>query len=198
MTKPGATSPLASNGAITARTISGSARQRSVRRPRRTAEYANMFVLALAFLLRAASARANTVQVPEGSGPVPVVPRGVVCGPAPVGWTIGAEKRFVRPPAPDEVGPRVAEVKVAADQAACSRSTNGVTLIATGQFPEIDLASVAFFPDEGRLEMKGQHLKGLQIRWQTPQKKRTRRMPRSPAFGKAGTMRGSSRPRFAW
>ena len=129
-----------------------------------------MFVLVLAFLLPAASARANTVQVPEGGGPVPVVPRGVVCGPAPVGWTIGAENRFVRPPAPDEVGPRVAEVKVAADQAACSRSTNGVTLIATGQFPEIDLASVAFFPDEGRLEMKGQHLKGLQIRWQTPQK----------------------------
>jgi hypothetical protein len=92
----------------------------------------------------------------------------------------------------------VAEVKVAADQAACSRSTNGVTLIATGQFPEIDLASVAFFPDEGRLEMKGQHLKGLQILWQTPQKSGTGRMPRSPAFGKAGTMRGSSRPRFAW
>jgi hypothetical protein len=80
------------------------------------------------------------------------------------------ESRFVKPPGPDEVGARIAEVKVAADQASCGQSTNVVSLIATGQFPEIDLASVVLYPDEGRLVMKGQHLKGLQIRWQAPQK----------------------------
>jgi len=80
------------------------------------------------------------------------------------------ESRFVKPPGPDEIGARIAEVKVAADQASCGQSTNVVSLIATGQFPEIDLASVVLYPDEGRLKMKGQHLKGLQIRWQAPQK----------------------------
>jgi len=144
VTKPGATSPLASNGAITARTISGSARQRSVRRPRRTAEYANMFVLALAFLLRAPRHAPTPCRFPREVARCRLSRAGSV-RPSACRLDHRAEKRFVRPPAPDEVGPRVAEVKVAADQAACSRSTNGVTLIATGQFPEIDLASVAFF-----------------------------------------------------
>jgi hypothetical protein len=31
--------------------------------------------------------------------------------------------------------------------------------------PEIDPASVVFFPDEGRLELKGQHLKDLRVHW---------------------------------
>ena len=101
---------------------------------------------------------------------MPVVSRGVVCGPLPVGWAMGAEPRYLRPPASDEVGARVAQVKVAADKARCSGATDVVTLIATGEFPDIDPASVVLYPDEGRLEMKGRSLKGLQIRWQTPQK----------------------------
>jgi hypothetical protein len=101
---------------------------------------------------------------------VPVVPKGVVCGALPSGWTLGPEGRTLRPPAPAAAGARVTQVKTAPDRAGCSRVTEVVTLIATGEFPEIDPASVVLHADEGRLEMKGKRLKGLQIRWQTAQK----------------------------
>jgi hypothetical protein len=34
--------------------------------------------------------------------------------------------------------------------------------------PDIDLGSVAFFPDEGRLELKGRRLAGVRVRWPAP------------------------------
>jgi hypothetical protein len=33
--------------------------------------------------------------------------------------------------------------------------------------PQIDPASVTLFPEQGRLEMRGLHLKGLQVSWST-------------------------------
>ncbi|MEP6653673.1 MAG: hypothetical protein ABJA82_09960 [Myxococcales bacterium] len=33
--------------------------------------------------------------------------------------------------------------------------------------PDIDPATVSFFPDEGRPELRGHHLEGMRVRWQT-------------------------------
>ena len=60
-------------------------------------------------------AHAGVVQVPEGGKPVPVIAKGVVCGPLQGGWVIdAADRRMVTPPA--STAPNIArtlEVKTA-------------------------------------------------------------------------------------
>jgi hypothetical protein len=124
---------------------------------------------ALAGLLVATAAQATTVQVPEGGAPVPLAARGVVCGPLPLGWSAGPDPRMVRPPGAKGAGPRLIELKVAADRAACGRSSETVTVIACKALPQINAASVSLWADEGRLELKGRNLSGMQVQWQTAQ-----------------------------
>jgi hypothetical protein len=126
--------------------------------------------MAPALLLAAEGlAAARVVEVPEGGRAVPVAARdGVVCGSLPAGWVLAADRRSVRPPAPDSQAARSIEVKVAADADACDRRAEAVTVIAVGRFPEIDPAGVVFAPDEGRLELRGADLKGVQVSWRAP------------------------------
>src|SRR5438128_2494551 len=46
--------------------------------------------------------------------------------------------------------------------------TGGVAPIGPRAPAELDPASIVFFPDEGRLEVKGTHLDGLRVGWTVP------------------------------
>lgn len=123
----------------------------------------------VAAVLAARPLRAAVVQMPEGGRPVTVVARGVVCGTLTGGWTLEADRRTVRPPAPDlESFARTLDVKVADEGQSCAASKSRLTLVALGGWPDIDPASIAFFPDDGRIELHGMRLRGVQVAW-TPQ-----------------------------
>jgi hypothetical protein len=114
-------------------------------------------------------ARAEVIQMPQGGRPVAIGKGRVVCSPLPEGWALESGARLVRPPSGD-LGSRAVEARVAADALSCPQSRETVTLQVTGRWPEIDPNSIFFYPDEGRLELKGQRLGGVQIVWQAGQK----------------------------
>ncbi len=124
----------------------------------------------IVLMMFAAIARAGVVQAPEGGKPVPVIAKGVVCGPLAGGWAIDAtDRRLVTPPAAN--APNVArtlEVKTADTQAGCATTKQMVTLIALGAWPDLDSGGITFFPDDGRIELRGQRLKGVQVMWSAP------------------------------
>jgi hypothetical protein len=60
---------------------------------------------------------------------------------------------------------RSIDVKIA-DAGGCANSKQTVTLIALG--PPAELESVTFYPDDSRVELKGQKLKGAGIAWSVP------------------------------
>jgi hypothetical protein len=124
----------------------------------------------LLILLAARNAAARVVQVPEGGRAVQVVREGVVCGPLPQGWGLDSDRRSVRPPSGEGTWSRQVDLKIAPSTDACDKSKDRVTVVAIGAYPDIDPASVVFAADEGRLELKGQRLKGMQIWWQAGQK----------------------------
>jgi hypothetical protein len=110
-------------------------------------------------------ARAEVIQMPQGGRPVALGKGRVVCSPLPDGWSLEAGARSIRPPGGD-LGSRSVEVRVASEGQTCGQARDTVTLQVTGRWPEIDPGSVVFYPDEGRLELKGQRLGGVQIGWQ--------------------------------
>jgi hypothetical protein len=124
---------------------------------------AGLALLAAAMLVSAA--RAETLQLPEGSRAVALGKDRVICGDLPEGWWLSSDRRFVRPPATASAANRTDEVGIAPNPGSCARPTASLTLLATGRWPEIDPASVSFFPDEGRLQFKGVRLEGVQIVW---------------------------------
>lgn len=128
------------------------------------------FAIVLVASFAVSAAHADVVQVPEGGKPVPVIGKGVVCGPLQGGWTIdSADRRLVTPPAPTAPNlARTLEVKIADTPGACATSKQTVTLIALGAWPELDPGGVVFYPDDGKLELKGQRLKGVQVAWSAP------------------------------
>ena len=109
-----------------------------------------------------------TVAVTEGGRPVPLAREGTVCGPVPPGWLLDRERRTIRPPTAGSAAPRRVEVRLAADGQSCERARLSVTVTATGPHPVIAPASVVFAPDEGRLELEGERLAGMQILWRVP------------------------------
>ena len=126
---------------------------------------------ALVILVGLASvAHGGVVQAPEGGKPVQVVAKGVLCGPLAGGWAIdAADRRMVTPPAAGAPSlARTLEVKTADTLAGCATTKQTVTLIALGPWPDLDSAGVTFFPDDGRLELRGQRLKGVQVAWSAP------------------------------
>jgi len=129
-------------------------------------KYAALFVTFIG--LRAADA--GVVQVPEGGKPVPVITRGVVCGPLAGGWVIDAGDRrsVIPPPAGAPSLARTLTVKVADALAGCASSQQSVTLVALGPWPDLDSAGITLYPDDGRIELKGQRLKGVQVGWIAP------------------------------
>src|ERR1700747_1613507 len=123
-----------------------------------------LFVVASA-LIAATTARAGVVQVPEGGRPVAAIAKGVVCGPLAGGWTIdAADRRMIVPPAANAPGmARTLDVRIADSQPGCATTTQTLTLIALGPAPDLDSAGVTFWPDDGRVELRGQRLKGVQV-----------------------------------
>src|ERR1051325_10213669 len=121
----------------------------------------------LAVTLVASVSPADVVQVPEGGKAIEVVAKGVVCGPLPGGWLVDtADRRMVTPPpATPPTTVRTLDVKTADTVAGCAASKQTITLNATGAWPELDAGGVTLFPDDGRLELKGGHLKGMVIAW---------------------------------
>ncbi|WP_171448425.1 hypothetical protein [Corallococcus carmarthensis] len=114
-------------------------------------------------LVAGAATAAPVVQLPEGGRAVEVIPKGVLCGPVRGGWVL--EGRTLKPPTRAEENSRTLELKVADDEAACATATDTVVVVATGPFPRIDSASTTFYPDDGRLELKGTGLKNVAIAW---------------------------------
>ncbi|MDC0710970.1 hypothetical protein POL68_21035 [Stigmatella sp. ncwal1] len=108
---------------------------------------------------------APTRQVPEGGRAIEAVARGVICGPVRGGWTLSSDGRSIRPPAKADENSRTIELKVAPDEALCNTSQDTVTVIATGAFPRIDAAATTFFPDDGRVDLRGANLQGVIIAW---------------------------------
>lgn len=128
------------------------------------------FALAAAVLVGlSASASAKTIQVPEGGAAISWG-RGVLCGGAPQGWTLEEDHEHLRPPAQDASGVREAEIKVASEHGACAQSSETITVIATAPLPDFDSAGTVLYADDGRIDLKGQRLKGLQILWQAGNK----------------------------
>ncbi len=125
--------------------------------------------LLLTVILGAPAIAAPVKQVPLGGRAIPVVSKGVVCGPVTGGWTLSADGRSLRPPTADtENLARTLDLKVSEDAAQCAASQETVTVIATGAFPSLDAAASTFFPDEGRLELKGQRLQDVAVAWSAP------------------------------
>ena len=125
--------------------------------------------LLVTLFVGASAAAAPVKQVPAGGRAIPVVQRGMVCGPVGGGWSLSADGRSLRPPAADAEGlARTLDLKIAEDAAHCATSQETLTVIATGAFPSIDAAATAFFPDEGRLELKGQRLQDVAVVWSVP------------------------------
>src|SRR5262249_54144372 len=60
---------------------------------------------------------------------------------------------------------RTLEVKIADTAAGCAASKQTITLVALGPWPEIDPAGITLWPDDGRIELRGQRLKGVQVAW---------------------------------
>lgn len=122
-----------------------------------------------ALLVASRAAQASVVQAPEGGRPIPIVARGAVCGPLDGGWAVDpSDRRYVIPPAAGAANlARSLEVKIS-DGADCTHSDRTLTLVALGAWPDLDATGVTFFPDEGRIEIKGQRLRGLQIGWTAP------------------------------
>ena len=119
----------------------------------------------IVFIVQAA--HADVVQVPEGGKPVPAIGKGIVCGPLAGGWSVeAADRRIVVPPAPTAANlARTLDVKIADSVAGCPASKQTVTLVALGAWPELDSTGVTFWPDDGRLELRGQRIKGVQVAW---------------------------------
>ncbi|RKH01875.1 hypothetical protein D7X32_18805 [Corallococcus carmarthensis] len=114
-------------------------------------------------MVAGAATAAPVVQLPEGGRAVEVIPKGVLCGPVRGGWVL--EGRTLKPPTRAEENSRTLELKVADDEAGCATATDTVVVVATGPFPRIDSASTTFYPDDGRLELKGTGLKNVAIAW---------------------------------
>ena len=124
------------------------------------------FVILAALALAVPSARAESLQIPEGGKAVPLGKDRVICGELPEGWVLSSDRRSVRPPETASAVNRSVDVPIAANAGGCGRPSARLSLLAIGPAPEIDAASVSFYPDEGRLELKGTGLEGLQIVWQ--------------------------------
>ncbi|MDB4972786.1 MAG: hypothetical protein JWN48_1127 [Myxococcaceae bacterium] len=112
-------------------------------------------------------ARAELLQAPYGGRPVPIGGSRVACEADVGGWNVDLHGKTVRPPKDVAAVGTVVELKVAANAAACEESEAQVTLVTTDVFPVIDLSTVVFSPDEGRLEVEGARLEGVSLSWKS-------------------------------
>lgn len=104
------------------------------------------------------------VQLTEGGAPVRVLERGVVCGPIAPGWALESDSRTITPPRNlPENGIRQFATRIADTPGKCAESQDTLTLVAMGRWPILDPAGTHFFPGEGRVELQGTGLEGIQV-----------------------------------
>ena len=118
---------------------------------------------------RAEAASAGTVyEAPIGGAAIPLPTGYVNCASVDVGgWTLKRGERQVTPPsgaATDEVGRSIATT-IGRSLSDCTNRAESLQLIAIRPLPKIDPKSAVVFLDEGRLEIGGRLLEGLQIQW---------------------------------
>lgn len=121
-------------------------------------------LLALTCASGSAFGASAVYQLPAGA--TVTVAEGTVCGSLPDGWSFDSRTRHMQVVAAMAPGSAI-EVRTAESAAACAVSRDTSTWIATGAWPIIDPGSVTLWPDEGRLELRGHGLGGLQVAWRS-------------------------------
>jgi hypothetical protein len=113
------------------------------------------------------SSIAATLSAPVGGDSVALPEGQVICGDPGAGWQADPSGASVRPPNDvTQVGMSV-RARVAAISAACPTSKDTLILVASGPIPVIDRRNVELWLDEGRLELRGGHLEGVRLEWET-------------------------------
>jgi hypothetical protein len=124
-------------------------------------------MVAVAVWCAAGVARAELLHAPIGGRAVPLGGGRVACEVVSGDWDGQPGSRLVRPPNAELAVGRAVELKVAPNLASCDESNVRITLVAIDRYPMIDVTSVVFSPDEGRLEAAGQRLAGTAIGWKS-------------------------------
>jgi hypothetical protein len=126
-----------------------------------------LLAVSWAWLGSAQAARAELIQAPFGGKPVPLGEGRIACETDLGGWNIDLHGKHVRPPTDESAVGTAVELRVAGSVQACAESEAHVTLVATDKFPVIDLSTLVFSPDEGRLEAEGARLAGISVAWKS-------------------------------
>jgi hypothetical protein len=112
-------------------------------------------------------ASADPLEAPIGGKAIPLPGGAAPCGSVDHGWTVGTDRRSVKPPsAESEIG-QSTDVTIAVDPS-CATVTGRITLVATGPWPTFDPQSILASPDDGRIEARGTKLRGAIVRWMSP------------------------------
>ncbi len=103
-----------------------------------------------------------TVQAPAGGSEL-LLPGGrVACSESAGTWSVSSDRRSLRPPSSAPVGQRT-QLPTASSLQACDSAERSL-LIVTGPFPQIELQSVSFEVESGRLRLQGKGLTGATFR----------------------------------
>ncbi|MEY4514468.1 MAG: hypothetical protein RLZZ450_6590, partial [Pseudomonadota bacterium] len=117
-----------------------------------------VLVLLVGLFAGASAARAELIQVPIGSRAVSLGEGRVACEADLGGWNIDLHGRLAKPPSEESAIGQSIDLHVAANATACADGDNRVTLVATDRYPVVDLSTVVFSPDEGRIDAEGARL----------------------------------------
>lgn len=135
--------------------------------------YARRFVFLLTMVcltcFGAPASAATLYQAPLGGAALPIPAGNLLCGSSSDSgsWSFKRGERQVVPPpltATDEIG-RAATTAIAKSLYDCTARGETLQLVAVGPLPKVEAKSIAIYLDEGRLELAGRHLEGLQIQW---------------------------------
>ena len=108
-------------------------------------------------------ARAETLNIPVGADPIDMLEGQVLCEAIPKPFRSRRRRSLIVAPRNPKAAGKSVRVRVAATRQACEQTKDFLELVATGPWPEVDPASIALSPDEGRLDAQGQHLAGTQV-----------------------------------
>jgi len=121
--------------------------------------------VAALLLSLAGAARADTLEAPAGGKPISLGRGRIACDKPSGGWTIVGTGLAVQPPDSEQTIGQAVDLRVANERAACATTSETVTLVAIGEAPSVDPASVTLDVDAGTLEMRGRGLRELGVSW---------------------------------
>lgn len=110
-------------------------------------------------------AHAETLEAPVGGKPIMLGHGRIACDKPAGGWSVVGTGLSVQPPENEQAIGQAVDLRVAVERAACGTTAENVTLVAVGQAPNIDPASVTLDVDAGTLEMHGRGLRELGVSW---------------------------------